>query len=362
MTQTVLTKYIKKHIEQHGPLGIDQYMNICLCHPEHGYYMKKDPFGKEGDFTTAPEISQLFGDMIGLWVLDQYNKLGRPEFIELIECGPGRGTLMSDIARIASQDEAFASAVKVRFVEMSPTLKKAQELAMSYRETIECAWHESFTDIAPKHPVIIIANEFFDALPLKQFIFVKNKWHQRVVGLNAENKLELGLEPADYIEAVVKKYHKTPPESLNIFEYAPLRDEIAKQFAGVISENKGAALIIDYGFNGAFYGDTFQALIGHQYCKILEHCGDADLTSHVNFHMLHQSMKDVSDSLVFEIATQGSFLSQLGVNIWYEKLVENNKLSDEQQALLSSGLHRLIDDDKMGELFKVLSVTNYKKN
>lgn len=360
---TALTQFIKSHIAQHGPMGVDHYMTLCLGHPEHGYYITKDPFGSEGDFTTAPEISQLFGDLIGLWVLDAYNRMGSPAQINIIELGPGRGTLMSDIIRIASQDKGFAAAANVHFVETSPLLKKAQEVAMSFQQAMQAQWHQSLSDIKSDAPVIVIANEFFDALPIKQYVYVKQQWHERVIGIGNNGQLEMGMRSAPHIGDLAKIYGLPAPKSLDIFEHAPIRENVATEIAQMICNNRGTSLMIDYGHLDTSYGDTLQAVQGHQYVPIFEDCGKSDLTSHVDFASLKKAiqtfLQEGKENLnILPFTTQGVFLESLGIELWSSKLLENNKLNEADKTNFLAGKERLISKKQMGELFKVFSIEN----
>jgi NADH dehydrogenase [ubiquinone] 1 alpha subcomplex assembly factor 7 len=354
---TQLKEIIIEEIRQNGAMGLDKYMSMCLGHQDHGYYMKKDPLGAYGDFTTAPEISQLFGDMIGLWVLNTYLRFERPLDITLIECGPGRGTLMSDILRIANQDLAFKHAVKVHMVETSPTLRKLQQTALSYSPDIECEWHESINSIDIKGPVIIIGNEFLDALPFKQFQFLEDKgWHEIYVNDDEKHQnLVYGLKKNNDITTTIKEYNLRTPEANEVFEYSPVRELLTMQIAGLVEQHKGTALLIDYGHFKSDYGDTFQAIHNHQYTNPLEKSGDADLTSHVDFQRLIKLVNKMHNLEIMPLITQGEFLKSLGLEMWHQKLTQKLKTQEDIDQLQAQK-HRLIDAQEMGELFKVFCI------
>lgn len=354
-----LKNSIISQIKQTGPIGIDQYMSLCLGHPEHGYYMKQDPFGASGDFTTAPEISQLYGDMIGLWVLNTYMRLERPMDLTIIECGPGRGTLMSDILRIACQDATFKQAVNVHMVETSPVLQKLQQSALAYTADISCQWHTSLGSIETKGPVIIIANEFFDALPFKQYQFFAEKgWHEVVIGIDETgNNLRYGVTKAPDLTNALEQYDLSPPEDKDIFEIAPVREMIALQMANMIEKSGGSVLTIDYGHVKSDYGDTFQALYKHDYADPLKNCGDADLTSHVDFAQLARRIATETKTQLMPLTTQKDFLVSLGIELWHEKLSLGLQDMDDIKQL-EAQKNKLINTDEMGDLFKILCFEN----
>jgi SAM-dependent MidA family methyltransferase len=350
-----LKEIIIDNIRKNGAIGLDKYMSICLGHEKHGYYMKQDPLGACGDFTTAPEISQLFGDMIGLWVLNTYLRFERPLDFTIIECGPGRGTLMSDILRIGCQDLTFKHAVNVKLVETSPTLKKIQQTALSYTPDIDIEWHTSLNDIDIKGPVIIIGNEFLDALPFRQFQYLSDRgWHEILVNDDERHEnLVFGLKRNIEIEAILKEYALPAPEDKAIFEYAPVREMITLQIAGLVERHKGTALLIDYGHFKSDYGDTFQAIYNHEYADPLKKCGDTDLTSHVDFQRLAKRIHAQTQVDLMPVITQAEFLDSLGLDMWHRKL--ELKLDNQDDIdQLAAQKDRIISSTEMGELFKVL--------
>ena len=293
---------LKQIILAETPMTVDRYMELCLTHPVHGYYMKQDPFGANGDFTTAPEISQIFGEIIGVWCVTKWEQAGKPEKFALMELGPGRGTLMSDLLRGVKHIHGFKP--EIHLVEISPVLRAAQ------REKLpQAIWHNEIPQL--KIPTIVIANEFFDALPIKQFIGDK----ERMIIANGDN-LAFNM-PAD--EGTV---HEICPAA---------RDIMAK-----ISENM-AGIIIDYGYRERRKADSLQAMRQHKFVSPLDNPGDADLTAHVDFAALINYSKKITN-----FYTQREFLLGHGADLRAKMLKKESDLA------------RLIEPAQMGELFKVL--------
>jgi NADH dehydrogenase [ubiquinone] 1 alpha subcomplex assembly factor 7 len=330
---TPLEEIIIEMIEAEGPIALDRYMALCLGHPVHGYYMSRDPFGAAGDFTTAPEISQVFGELIGVWCVNAWAALGSPAQFALVELGPGRGTLMADLLRAAKGAPEFGAAAQVHLVETSPVLRAAQKAKLSGDVT----WHHS-VETLPDLPLIIIANEFFDALPIRQFERRDGKNYEWAVGLQ-EGALKLGLAPTD-----------RRLDSEGLFEVSFASMAIAEDLGAHLNKSGGAALVIDYGHLKSAAGDTLQALCNHAFCGILENPGEADLTAHVDFEALGRSF----DAQVLPMLTQGQFLQRMGIDLRTEKLAA--KLQNEARQDFNAGAHRLIAAEQMGDLFKVMCV------
>jgi NADH dehydrogenase [ubiquinone] 1 alpha subcomplex assembly factor 7 len=324
---TALEKIIFEMIEVEGPLPFDRYMSLCLGHPQHGYYMTRDPFGASGDFTTSPEISQVFGEMIGVWCVNAWINLGQPTPFALVELGPGRGTLMADLLRAGKASAEFTAAVEVHLVEMSPVLQNMQREKLGNGIT----WHASI-DSLPNMPTLFVANEFFDALPIKQYEIRDGKTYERYVGVEA-GKLKMGLVP-------------TAPrhDADGIYEVSPVSQAIAAEIKERIEACGGAALIVDYGHVQSAAGDTLQAVRAHGYCGVLEQPGEVDITAHVDFASLSAS----------PILTQGAFLKAMGIEVRCEKLAA--KLEGDARNNFKAATNRLIAADQMGDLFKVMSV------
>lgn len=338
-----LVKLIREKIRSTGPLTMAEYMDLSLMHPEFGYYTTRDPFGADGDFTTAPEITQVFGELIGLWCVEVWKSLGSPNPFVLCELGPGRGTLMQDALRAGSLIPEFAAAVKLYLLEASPFLKARQQEALKAYNPTHIA---ALTDL-PDLPVITIANEFFDALPVRQFVRHKDVWRERRVTVTPQEALAYILTPAD-----------DPPEfdlpDDSVVEVCPSADDWASAIARPIVKNTGAALIIDYG-DDEVIGETLQALSHHRPAHPLSVPGNIDLTAHVSFDPIGTAARKIGCRVRGPIP-QGEWLLSLGAKERTEQLCAH---ADEmQQRSLRTALARLTDPAAMGTIFKVMSFTN----
>jgi SAM-dependent MidA family methyltransferase len=314
-------------------------MTLCLAHPVHGYYMSRDPFGPAGDFITAPEISQMFGELIGIWCVAAYTALGTPRQFMLIELGPGRGTLMSDIMRACRVMPGFHEAARLHLVETSPLLRDLQAARLGDVVT----WHEHIGTV-PKGPSIVIANEFFDALPIRQYEFRGGQWLERRVGLGAGDQMVIGLArvPVDLAPA---------PEG-TILETAPLREDFAKSLGLRLAKAPGATLIIDYGHSASGTGDTLQAMRRHKYCSILDRPGEADLTAHVDFETLMHSLTE-EGAVTHGPMTQRRFLLAMGLEVRAANLAQSAR--EPERKAITRAVERLAGEKQMGDLFKVLA-------
>ncbi|WP_134678802.1 class I SAM-dependent methyltransferase [Paracoccus ravus] len=329
---TPLARLIAARIRLSGPLRLDEYMQLCLLHPEHGYYATRDPFGAAGDFTTAPEISQMFGEMIGLALAQSWLDQGAPSPFVLAEIGPGRGTLMADILRTIRAVPGMREAAQVTLIEASPHLRKIQ------REKLGEITHLDQAGDLPRMPLFLVANEFFDALPIRQFQRQPEGWAERIVALDPEGRLVLGLAaPAPGPDAPLGEIRETCPAA------AP----IVREIAGRIAAHGGAAILIDYG-NWDGQGDSFQALRAHRPENPLENPGEADLTAHVDFASLALAGQ-AAGAQVSRMATQGEWLTRLGIAARAERLAQAG------DSGAKAALHRLTAQAEMGQLFKVLA-------
>ena len=278
---TKLLDEIRATIAERGSITVEQYMQLALTHPDLGYYMNRDPFGATGDFTTAPEVSQMFGELIGLWTAEVWSSMGSPDPVRLVEFGPGRGTLMSDALRAARIVPAFRNALDVRLIETSPTLA-----SMQHELLVDCgvavSWAQSLKDV-PDGPAIIIGNEFLDALPVRQFVRVSGQWRERTVRLNGDGKLvfDVADKPEPYIRANAANGE--------VLEVNPSGHRLMFELGARLTKQGGAALLIDYGHAITSYGDTLQALRAHRYVDPLAAPGDCDLTAHVDFAAMARS-------------------------------------------------------------------------
>ncbi len=343
---TPLEAIIRRQIAASGPLTIADYMALCLGHPEHGYYRKQDPLGARGDFITAPEISQMFGEMIGLWLAQVWIDMGRPAPFRLVELGPGRGTLMADALRAAAAAPGFREAADLWLVETSPTLRAAQAGALGAHAP---HWADAFAEV-PAGPILLVANEFFDALPIRQIRRTGGVWRERVIGL-AGDRLTWGLG--------AEIPHADAPEGA-IREFSPLSTAVISEIAARISRETGAALIIDYGYGETppMGGDTFQALRRHGYADPLEDPGEADLTAHVDFGALAAPRPGVRFA---PLTTQGVFLERLGIAARAATLAKNVANDVNSVNAIATALRRLIHPDEMGSLFKALALADAER-
>ncbi len=349
-----LLDIIKKEISDSGPIAVSRYMELALAHPEFGYYMKQDPFGQGGDFITAPEISQMFGELIGIWAAVVWQGMGSLKEINLVELGPGRGTLMSDCIRAAGALEAFDDAIRIHLVETSPALREIQKKTLLSPDMRMPAWRGSFDDVAGG-PLIIIANEFFDALPIDQYEKSDDGWHVRAIDLDNDAgalKYTLGDKIDD--ESPIPPDLRIAPTGA-ILEHCPVAENIIRSIATRIKKFGGAALIIDYGHIERSIGDTLQALKDHAYFDPLSSPGEADITAHVDFSLLG----GVAESLgvnVFGPVPQGAFLSRLGLRQRADSLMLG--AAKEQIEEIEAAHARLVEADQMGTLFKVMAISS----
>lgn len=334
-----LAHIIERHIRMHGPMTVDVFWNYCLSHPQHGYYIKQDPLGSAGDFITAPEISQLFGEMVGIWVAEQWLRLGQPKKIHLVEYGPGRGTLMADILRTIKVVPQLPQAIQTHLIETSPTLRDRQAEKLKDYNVV---WHDDMQTIPDDAPCIIIGNEFLDAIPIKQFIKQDGVWFERVLGLGSQGEFVWGAMGHSLPESIF-------PEG-DIFEMSPAREAVFLEICKRISGQGGAALLVDYGHDVSACGDTLQAVKNHKYVDILSHLGDADITSHVDFNVLCRIAH--TKNLSTWLGGQGEFLKSKGIEMRAAQLMAKKDVS--------ADVRRLIDDSEMGKLFRVMEVTNEK--
>lgn len=346
--RTALEEIIIAEILQNGPVSLARYIDLCLSHPAHGYYMSRDPFGFKGDFTTAPEISQMFGELIGLWCAQIWLDMGQPGKLGLVELGPGRGTLMSDALRAMKTIPGLHETLDIYLVETSPFLRKTQSKTLE-KLCDRVTWLEDLNNL-PNQTSIFIANEFFDALPVHQFQWNGTAWHERVIGLDDEHKLCIGLTPEPVLPAESFST-ESPPHSECIKEVCPATREIVANIAGRIRDSGGAALIIDYGYDDSDFGDTLQAVKKHKYVAITDSPGDADLTTHVDFGALRQVAHE-NDVKSFGPIGQGTFLEAMGIRTRAQALAKH--ASESQKSSIQSALKRLTDPASMGDLFRVL--------
>ncbi|MGY6548787.1 MAG: class I SAM-dependent methyltransferase [Roseinatronobacter sp.] len=341
---TALGQLLLRQIAALGPMSVAEYMTLCLLHPEHGYYTTRDPFGAAGDFITAPEISQMFGEMLGLWTAQVWLDQGKPRPFTLAELGPGRGTLMADMLRATRAVQGFHDSLALHLVEVSPVLRRAQAARL---DGFAPRFHDS-ADTLPDAPLFLLANEFFDALPIRQFQRRGDGWAERVITTKGD-KLRFALAPPARLAALEHRLSDVPQDGL-VETCAPAQPIMAA-IAARITARGGAAVIIDYG-DWRARGDTFQALRAQAPDDPLAHPGAADLTAHVDFEALARAAHPLR---AHPLTPQGVFLERLGITARAQSLAKTLR-GDALETHIAAH-RRLTHPQEMGHLFKVLALT-----
>jgi len=346
-----LAEHIKALILAEGPMGLDRYMLECLAHPSFGYYMTEEPFGVSGDFTTAPEISQMFGELIALWLAEQWLLMGQPTNTKIVEIGPGRGTLMADALRALASVPTMLENTSVHLVETSPRLKSIQ--AETLRARVGIQWHNHINEV-PEGPMLLVANELFDALPIRQFIKTEQGWAERHVGLSDDNAFEW-----QDIACTAPPHIAAPTAQVgDVIEVSPASSSLMADISRRIKFQGGAGLIIDYGYYENATADTLQALKDHTYSNPLENLGSSDLTAHVNFVPL-KNIAETTGIHVFGPVPQGVFLSNLGIEARANQLAA---ASPEKADDITTAKERLVSFEQMGKLFKVMGLAPQERH
>ena len=333
-----LSDRLRRLIETSGPMPVALYMAEANAH----YYASRDPFGAAGDFTTAPEISQMFGELIGLWLADLWSRAGRPEDAAYVELGPGRGTLAADALRAM---RAAGLRLKVHFVETSPVLRAAQ------RERVpEATWHDGLSSVPGEGPLLVVANEFFDALPVRQFVATETGWRERHVRY-ADGRFRPVAGPPVPASAIPEHIRGAPAGS--VLEAAPAAAAVVRGLAQRINMQGGAALIVDYGHDRTTAGDTLQAVAAHEYADPWIEPGTRDLTVHVDFEALGAAAAAEGARLSGPVG-QGDFLTALGIDARVQAL---SRAAPERADEIAAARERLVCPRQMGTLFRVLALT-----
>ena len=348
---TPLEAEIRRIVAADGPMPVARYMALCLNHPAYGYYATRDPLGAGGDFVTAPEISQMFGELVGLWTAAVWQLMGSPARILLVELGPGRGTLMADALRATRSVAGFHHAVSLHLVETSPALREQQRETLA-RGAAPLAWHDDVAEL-PDGPSIVVANEFIDALPVNQAVKMPDGWHERMVGLASDGRLAVALHPAPipgFDKMLPPTLHHAPPGV--VFEWRS--DVVAIELCRRVVSFGGAALAIDYGHAESGFGDTLQAVRGHAFADPLSAPGETDLTAHVDFAALARAAGPAGASVQGPLG-QGAFLRRLGIEARAAKL--RGSATTEQRRDIDAALARLTGTGagEMGALFKAMA-------
>ncbi len=351
---TALGGRLAARIARFGPITVADYMAEALTDPEAGYYMTGDPFGARGDFVTAPEVSQMFGELIGLWCADVWAQMGCPDPVLLVELGPGRGTLMADVLRALRMAPGCRAALRPQLVEISPVLRDRQ------RETLaatgfDASWYERL-DQLPEGPLLLIANEFFDALPIRQFERRPEGWCERLVGLDPGGGALAFVwgPPGPQAQALIPAALQAAAPGAVVEVSAPAT-AIAGEIGRRLATHGGAGLIVDYGHGATQTGATLQAVRGHGAHPVLEAPGSADLTAHVDFAALARAAV-AAGARAYGPVCQGAWLESLGIVARAERL--RRGATPKQAAAVDAARHRLTDAAEMGALFKALALSH----
>ena len=340
---TPLARLLREEISKSGPITVETFVREALTHPKLGYYMTRNPLGRSGDFVTAPEVSQIFGEMLGLWSVDLWQRAGAMP-LHFVELGPGRGTLMADALRACRAVPGFSEALELHLVEASPVLRQSQaRLLGAYRPR----WHGRVDEL-PRGPTIILANEFFDALPVRQFVRQGEAWVERCVGLGPGGELV-------FVEGAAVDLPGLPSTGSGLHERSLVGEALMGDLASRVCRFGGAVLVVDYGHTGDGLGETLQAVEAHKYVPVLQAPGEADLTAHVNFAALADAARRCG-AQVHGPARQGDLLRRLGAEARGAALCQGKE--DAIRRDVVAGLQRLIDPAQMGAMFKALAVTH----
>jgi NADH dehydrogenase [ubiquinone] 1 alpha subcomplex assembly factor 7 len=346
-----LAARIARRIRREGPLSVAAYMAMALHDSEAGYYARHDPLGRAGDFITAPEISQIFGELIGLWCADLWERSGRPDPVILAELGPGRGSLMADLLRAAATVPEFRAALRLYLVEASPPLRAAQQrrLAAAMPNFI------AGIDQLPDGPLLLIANEFLDALPIRQLVRGRSEWAERLVALDEDGQFVFAAGRDSPALSLLMPPPLRDAAPGTIAEICPAAAALAAGLGERLARAPGAALFIDYGYFPSAAGPTLTALRRHAPVGVLDQPGNADLSAHVDFAAFAAAAR-AAGAAVWGPAPQGGFLLALGAAARLAALTAH--ATPEQRRVLDSGFRRLIDPAEMGNLFKALALSS----
>lgn len=350
MSDTPLAQHLKALIRTHGSITVEYFMEQSLHHEIHGYYRRDGQFGAAGDFVTAPEISQVFGELIGLWSAVVWQQMGSPASVNIVELGPGRGTLMADVIRAAKAVPAFRDAMTLHLVEMSEPLKIAQRNAVADLPRVKSPSNWADLDLTDG-PVIVIANEFLDAMPIEQHVFHERIWRQR--GITLDSKDAFAFTPCGgYFN--VPDVVQAPSEG-DVMETCGAIQDIAHDIVALAEDDRQiAALFIDYGHAASGYGDTLQGVKAHRYVSPFETPGETDLTTHVDFAAFAQAFQG-SGLVAAPLVTQAEFLGTLGIIERASRLMAANPT---RAGDIEAGVARLMAPNGMGTRFKVMGVAN----
>ena len=336
--------------KQNFNIPLDEFINLSLYDKDHGYYMKKNPFGKKGDFTTAPNISRLFSEMIAIWVISFWQNLGSPKNFNLIELGAGNGEMMKILIESFQNFPNFFNSCNIFIHEKSKELIKIQKKKLK-KNNIK--WLYNFDDLK-NSPSIIVANEFFDSLAIKQFIRLENEWFERFVGIK-DRKNPFFFDKKIDMKKFEKKINYKISNNQNFIEYSNIGINYLKKISKIIKKNQGGILIIDYGYFDDKMKNTLQAISNHNYSNILRNIGNSDITHNINFNLFKKIIKKIG-GLSESTTNQKKFLIKMGIKQRAEIISKNLPFS--KKADIFFRLKRLIDENQMGDHFKVMFIKN----
>ena len=334
-------------------ISLDKFIDLALYDKNFGYYMKRNPFGKKGDFTTAPNISRLFSETIAIWIISFWKSIGSPSNFNLIELGAGNGKMMKDILESFKKFPSFLQSSNIFIYEKSPGLIKIQKKKLKKSKIV---WLSNLNNLK-KNPSMFIANEFFDSISIKQFIKIDKKWYERFVNIQNKNNAFFFDKEID-MKNYEKKIKLNISKNQNFIEFSEIGAEYLTIISNFVKKNRGGLLIIDYGYFNKKMKNTLQAISNKNFSNVLKNVGNSDITHLINFNLLSNIVNKIGE-LNSITTTQGSFLTKMGINQRAEIVSKN--LTFLKKADLYYRLKRLVDDKQMGALFKVMLIKN-KKN
>lgn len=353
MSDTPLARRLKSQINETGPLTVAEYMTLCLLDPVDGYYPTRDPLGSEGDFITAPEISQMFGECLGFWVIQSWKDMGRPDRFNLVELGPGRGVMMADMLKSVSLRPECRRAANVILIEASAALQAVQAKTLGL-SGVSVSWADRIEEVDDA-PTLVVGNEFLDCLPIRQFVWSSDSWSERRIGID-EGGLRFEIDGNSIPDSLFQSFPNTQPtpQESDLLEICPAVAQVVDHLKDRFSKSTGRALFIDYGPAETEFGDTLQALKRHQKVDVFDAPGDTDLTARVDFEgclaLAGRAGLDTHGPIA-----QRTLLSTLGIEVRATALLRSN---ENARPKLLRQLHRLLDEDEMGSLFKAICLSS----
>lgn len=349
-----LAERLATRIRETGPISVAEYMTLCLLDPVDGYYPTRDPIGAGADFITAPEVSQMFGEMIGIWVAQVWAAMGEPDTLNLAEAGPGKGTMMADTLRVLSKVRGLNTALELHLIEASAALMAVQAQTLApYPQAAH--WCDAIAKTGTG-PLVLLGNEYLDCLPVRQFIFHRGRWHERMVGLDEAGAFifSIAATPLPQTDVQLWLSHVGEPHEDMLVEVRPGVHTLVQELADRAEQVPMAALFIDYGPARFEPGDTLQAVSAHEKVSPLSRPGEVDMTARVDFSEISRLAK-AQGLQVLGPVTQAGFLAQMGL---MQRAAALTSARPDQRGKIARQLHRLTDAQEMGDLFKVIAVTS----